>query len=130
MSLRAVAAADAKAIVEDPNGFAWPITVTSPAGATHVMLGLTKDIAATIDPETGIVVSGRSASVTLSLASLAALGLGMPKNVPEKTSKPWVVQFYDTAGLLHVFKVSDSMPDLTYGIVVCKLEAYKLPTAP
>jgi hypothetical protein len=120
------AAADARAIVEDAAAFSWPVTVTNPSGLSAVLNGLTKDIAAHVDPETGIVVSSRTASVTLSTASLETAGLGVPKNIPQKTSKPWVIQFFDVAGMLHAFKVIDSLPDTTLGLVVCRLEVFKV----
>jgi len=126
VSLRVQAAADAKAIVENAAAFSWPITLVNPAGVSAILMGLTKDIAAAIDPETGVVVSSRTASVTLAISSVVAAGLGtLPKNIPANTSKPWVVQFFDTAGLVHTFKVIETLPDLTHGIVVCKLEVYK-----
>lgn len=125
-----LAAADARTILEDAAGFSWPLTVMSPAGNTAVIMGTTRDVAATIDPETGIVVTARSASCTMSIASLTAAGLGVPKGVAESSSKPWIVQFYDTAGVLHSFKVAEAQPDLTVGVVVCKLEAYRLAAVP
>lgn len=126
MSLRTIAAADARLILEDAAGFAWPITVTSPAGVTAVLRGFTKDISQMIDPETGMLVASRSASVTLPIAALAAAGLPLPVGVPSKASKPWVIQFADTAGMIHTFIVAESRPDLTAGVVVCILEAYAL----
>ncbi len=130
MSLWETRNSDAKAIVEDGSAFARSITVTNPAGVSATLLGQVRDIAAQISPETGAVVSGRTASVTLSLVSLAALGLTLPKNIPDKTSKPWVVQFPDAMGLIHVFKVSETLPDVTFGVVVLKLESYKPAATP
>ncbi|HET9954171.1 MAG TPA: hypothetical protein VFQ61_06695 [Polyangiaceae bacterium] len=126
MPLWLQAAADAKAILADVGGFARPITITSPAGFTVLVTGTARDISTTIDPATGAVVSARTASITIPIEPLSAAGLSIPRNVPDKTSKPWLAQFYDAAGVLHVFKICESHPDLTLGIVTCLLETYRL----
>ena len=126
MTLRQLAATDLQAIVEDEQtGFGWPITVTSPGLQTAALTGLSSDISQTIDPETGQAIAGRVASVALSLASLSAAGLGVPRNVSELSLKPWVVEFSDIGGAPHKFKVTHAMPDRTLGIVTCVLEAYE-----
>lgn len=124
MGLRAQAAVDLVAIVEDADGFGWPITVTDPNGVSGSLVGLSTDIAQAIDPETGLAVAGRSASVALCIASLTTAGLGLPKGIAESTSKPWVVEFDDVNGTAHKFKVSEARPDRAAGLVVCHLESY------
>ena len=124
MSLRTQAALDFAAFISDAAGFGWPVTVTDPAGAFVAMTGLSTDVSETIDPETGIAVSGRSASVTLAMSALTTAGLGIPKGVTNKTGKPWVVTFDDIEGTAHTFKVTESRPDRAIGAVVCVLEAY------
>lgn len=126
MSLRERAAADLKVIVEDANGFGWPITVTDPFGATAALRGLSTDIGHTIDPETGIAVSGRRASIALAIASLTAAGLGIPRGIADAAGKPWVIVFNDIGGSPHTFKVCEAMPDRAIGVVTCILEAYKV----
>lgn len=125
MGLRAQAALDLRAITEDAAGFGWPITVTDPSGVTGALTGLSTDIGLMIDPETGIAVSGRKASVALALASLTAAGLGIPRGVADQAGKPWVVTFADVHGAPHTFKVQSTMPDRAAGIAVCMLEHYK-----
>lgn len=126
MSLRAQAALDARAILnDDVAGFGWPITITSPDGKTAQVKGFTSDISQTIDPQTGVAVVGRHATIAVSMASLAEVGLGIPAGVTSERLKPWVVAFADTAGALLTFKVQEAMPDRTVGVVVCHLEAYR-----
>lgn len=124
MSLRETAAADLRAIVEDAEGFGWPITVTNPAGEALDLVGLSTDIGQTIDPETGIAVIGRKASVAITIASLEPLG-GLPAHVASPALKPWRVTFNDIGGTSHEFKVMEAMPDRAIGLVTCVLEAYK-----
>lgn len=125
MSLREQAAADLRAICEDANGFGWSITVTNPAGTSAALTGLSTDISTTIDPETGMAVAGRRASVAIALASLTAAGLGTPVGVADGAGPPWIVQFASIQGTSHLFKVSEAMPDRAIGVVTCMLESYR-----
>jgi hypothetical protein len=124
MGLRAIAAADLKAIVENTSEFGWPVTVTKPGGPSVAMVGLSTDISQTIDPDTGQAVSGRNASVTLVMSSLLTAFSELPRGVADGV--PWVVQFDDIAGAAHSFKVLEALPDRAIGCVVCLLEFYKL----
>lgn len=126
MSLREQAAADLKTIVEDLDGFGWPITVTDPFGITAALRGLSTDIGHTIDPETGVAVSGRRASIAIAIASLTAAGLGIPRGIADASSKPWVIVFNDIGGIAHTFKVCEAMPDRAIGVVTCLLATYKV----
>ena len=124
MGLRDQHAAGARTHIEDLDGFGWPITVTAPDATSLSMVGLSTDIEHTLDPDTGLPVAGRRASVALSLQSLTAGGLGVPRGVASPTAKPWVVSFDDIQGNAHTFKVSRAYPDRAIGIVTCELEQY------
>lgn len=128
MGLREQAAEDNRNILEDDaTGFGWPIQVTAPNGDTAAMVGLSTDIHMTIDPETGQAVSGRNASVSLSIQGLTDAGFSeLPRNIASANSRPWVVAFEDVSGNAHTFKVCEALPDRAMGCIVCKLEAYKL----
>lgn len=127
MSLRLQAAADLASIMGDiTGGFGWLITVTTPAGLTAVITGFSTDIGESLDPETGMLVAGRKASVALPIASLVAAGITtLPVAVPGAQNKAWKLQFADIAGSPHTFTVKTSMPDRALGVVVCILELYK-----
>jgi hypothetical protein len=121
MGLREQAALDSQAILEDAtSGFGWPFTLTSPAGVVTVLVGYTTDVAVTIDPETGQAVSGRKASVAVSIRSLPAL----PVAVAETAERPWLVRFADIQGVSSTWKVIDALPDRAVGVVVLLLESY------
>lgn len=125
MSLRVQAEADLSFMLEDgATGFGWPITVTDPAGTVGNLTGFATDIAQAIDPDTGVAVSGRIASVALRISSLTAEGLGLPVGIADASSKPWVVQFDDINGNSYTFKVIESNPDRALGLVTCMLEKY------
>lgn len=125
MGLRAQAAVDLRSILEDTLGFGWPITVTDPSGNARNLVGSSTDVSQSFDVGTGTAVTSRTAHVTISLASLAAAGLGIPKAIDDGAGKPWRVRFNDTAGASYEFKVSEAWPDRTLGCVLCSLEAYK-----
>lgn len=124
--LREAAEADLELILEDGTiGFGWPITVTDPAGTTADLIGFSNDVEDLIDPDTGQPVTGRIASVALRISSLTAAGLGLPENISDSSSKPWLMAFDDINGNAFVFKVHKSNPDRTLGIVTCTLEIYE-----
>lgn len=125
MSLRAQAAADARAFLNDADGFAWDITLVQPNGSSAAFKGFSGDIGLTIDPETGQAVTGRRAHVALSILDIEQAGMGLPQAVADKNRKPWVVRFEDIQGRSQTFKVSAAMPDRTLGVVTCALEAYQ-----
>jgi hypothetical protein len=138
MGLREQAALDCRAILEDDSGFAWPFTLTSPLGVVSPLKGFTTDVGTTIDPDTGVQVAGRKASVAVSLRTLteplnAVLidGVlvggpvpGVPEAVPERDRKPWVVSFSNIVGVVNHWKVTEVLPDRAIGCVVLLLEAY------
>lgn len=123
-NLRELAERDLALTLEDAGGFAWPITITSPTGQSATLRGRSSDIAQVIDPDTGRAVSGRAASVTVRVSTLTAKGLPLPRSISQETMRPWVVTFNDIGGAVHSFKVVQSNPDRTLGVVVCHLEAY------
>lgn len=125
MGLRETAKTDTKNILEDVNGFGWPIRVTDPAGTFADMVGHSNDVADHIDPDTGLPISGRQASVALSMASLTTAGLGLPEGKNDAATKPWLVTFDDIDGTPFTFKVVKTNPDRTLGIVTCNVELYQ-----
>lgn len=125
MGLRSLAESDLAAALEDSaGGFGWPITVTDPNGVTADLVGSSSDIGQVIDPDTGEAVSGRLASISLRLSSLAAKGLTLPQGIADAAKKPWLVSFDDIGGTPYTFKVQQSNPDRALGVVVCLLELY------
>ena len=123
MNLRELAASDAALFVEDnAAGFGFPLTLTNPDGGSLAMAGLANDVFTKIDPETGMMVAGRSASVTLSMKTLETACFGQPRGVSDSSSRPWIVEIDDVLGNCHRFKISLTQPDLTIGVIVCHLE--------
>ena len=127
MSIRETAKADAKAILNDGvHGFGWPITLIDPEGTEVSLTGFSNDVAEVIDPDTGVAVSGRIISIALVIQDLIDAGLKLPKAISDKAQKPWVVMFDDINGNSFTFKVQQSNPDRTLGIITCVLEFYEI----
>lgn len=126
MSLRVIAEADTRAILEDSvHGFGYLITVTDPAGLQAPVIGYSGDIGLVIDPDTGQAVSGRVAHATINISTLLTAGFtDLPRGIEAPASKPWIMTFDDINGNSFTFKVSDAQPDRTLGIVNCILEFY------
>jgi hypothetical protein len=123
VSLREKQAALLARTVESLTGYGWPVTVTNPAGVSASLVGLVNDIGSAVDLDTGLTVGGRTASVALRLASLSSLGT--PIGVADGTLKPWIVEFETIDGVPREYKVTETRPDLTLGLVVCALELYE-----
>jgi len=122
MSLRDIATEDLNIFLSED--FAWPITITDPDGTILNTTGYTNDIAQTIDPDTGQIVSGRVASIAISIRELEKAGLSIPINIVDETTKPWRIAFEDVELNQYTFKVISSNPDLGLGLVTCNLELY------
>jgi len=126
VNLLAQSAADSKVILEDSAaGFAQDITITPPDGPPVVVRGWANDRAQGIDPETGLMVSAREASIAVSLSTLALAGLDVPKGEADESQRPWVVSFADLHGKVRTFKVTESNPDQMGDLVTCTLEVYR-----
>jgi hypothetical protein len=126
MTLRLVAETDLKYILEnDMCGFGWPIIIIDPVDVAVQMVGFSNDIGQTIDPDTGMLVSGRVASVALRLSTIQNFGLSIPQGISDSNSKPWRVLFDDINGNPYTFKVIQSNPDRGLGIVTLLLSKYE-----
>lgn len=127
MGLREQAERDLGLIIEDKAfGFGWDIVLVSPEGISAVVTGLSNDISLAIDPDTGELVSGRTATVALRISTLRARGFSdNPKGIADSKSKPWVVAFRDINGVPCLFKVMKSNPDRAIGVITLILETYR-----
>lgn len=106
------------------HGFGWPIRVVAPGGEFLDTSGFSTDIAQMIDPDTGLAVSGRLASVAIPLRVLSdAFGV-LPRRVDSQTDTPWLVEFADVEGAAHTFYVQSSDPDRAIGSLVLMLGAW------
>ena len=127
MGLRVIAEADLAVLLEDGvHGFGFPITLTDPNGNVKPFTGYTNDISQTVDPDTGQAIIGKVVNVALRLSKIFDAGMTLPQGIADNNSDPWVVTFDDLKGDTSTFKVFDSAPDRTLGIIVLHLSEYKV----
>lgn len=128
MSLREIAEKDLKFILEnDTGGNRYPLTIIDPNGYQSVnqIYGCSNDISQMIDPETGMLVSGRNATVTIRVNHLITEGYtDLPEVEHDSGLKPWVIKMDDLQGNTHTFTIRSAMPDKTVGIITLILELY------
>ncbi len=108
------------------NGFGTVITITDPDFLSATVIGRSNDISFAIDPNTGVAVSGRTATIAIDMKELTEKGFSsLPVQQTDKAKKPWLVEWTDQLGEAHVFIVLEGNPDRTLGIVLCTLQFYK-----
>ncbi len=127
MSLLADARTLAHSIVGNIDDFATEITCTDEFEATATVNGLVNETALAIDPDTGVQVAGKQASVVVSRAAISEAGLAYPKAIPETTATPWLVAWAGADAVSRSYKVIEVLPDDNPGIdlVTLKLDAYE-----
>jgi len=128
MSLRTQAEADLASTLEASQDFGFPIVLTDPSGnVSNGLMASAGDIGASIDPDTGMPVSGRRALLTVRMATLTAQGFTtLPEGVQAATASPWIVAFAGPSSGTQLYKVKRSMPDRTLGIVTMDLEFWRV----
>lgn len=124
MSLRAKAEADLGYILEThQEGFRWPIKLIDPNGTQLDTFGFSNDMGQVIDPDTGMLVSGRQASVALRISTILNAGLLLPHGETRETENPWEVKVFDVNNTVeNRFKVFETAPDRGLGLIVLHLE--------
>lgn len=125
MNLRDTAHTHLNAILNHPSFGGVDVKITSPAGQFETLKSLSNDIFQSIDPGTGQIVSGRVCTVSVLIADLIKYGFSGIKGIAEKTQKPWIVETTDVYLREYKFKVVESHPDISAGLVVLFLEVYK-----
>lgn len=100
-------------------------TITTPAGVvSDPFKVIGSDIHKFIDPDTGMMVSGRKVHVTLLLEELRDAGLDGIEAVADPSARPWLFTVANAAGEEETFKVSETNPDDTGGMINIFGEAY------
>ena len=96
------------------------IVVTSPEGRVETFVGIMNDIAQTIDPDTGHIISGRVISSSLRIDDFLRIGLKLPAGVVDQRQRPWLVSFKN-----ETYKVRQADQDRTLGLITLLLEVYR-----
>lgn len=126
MSLRTTAANDFKKITQNLKEWGLKLTITAPDDSTFDVIGLATDISLKVDPDTGLVVSGRKASVAISLDQFRANDITeVPSMRPDQSGKPYRISFTSEDGNTYNFSIRESIPDRTLDQVVLILQQWR-----
>ena len=134
MNLREQARADLSfTLKDDVNGFGRAVVLIDPAGNEVELIGQTGDIGLVIDPDTGTAVSGRTAHIAIGIDDInTAISegqiSGFPRGINDESQKPWLCRFDDLEGATYRFKLVNTFPDRTLGILTCLIGAYRVAT--
>lgn len=125
MSLFDDAAADFREIINSDIGASLECVITSPDGVINSFKCRMSDISQSIEPGTGDRVSGRRVSISMSLFDLKHEGFESVRGIEKKNEKPWKVEFNNILCDQGTFKVTETAPDYTLGVIVLHLELMK-----
>lgn len=128
MGLREIAEADLAITVEDRDGgFGWDVVLLNPTEADNAagspLVGLTVNTMLLGDPDTGVAVKGRRVSVAVRISSLPDPNT-LPEGIPDTDSLPWRFRFSNLRSTERIWRVADTDPDETLGVLVCHLEPW------
>lgn len=122
MSLFDDAAIELQEIINDDIGATVACTITSPDGVFYAFNCRMSDISQTLDVNTRERISGRRIEISVSMIDLAEAGFESSRGIEKKTEKPWKVEFSNVISKEETYKVVETSPDSSLGIVVIHLE--------
>jgi len=121
MNLIEQAERDLDFVLEDKDsGFGVTVVLIDPDQFQYTIIGQSTDIALMIDPDTGALVRGRTAEITLRLSSvLSACG-----TIPDKSEDGtgWILQYENINGDEWTFSIGSAEVDRKIGVVKFTLE--------
>jgi hypothetical protein len=124
MPLRDTQLDDLSEIMNDPESGGVPCTITSPSGEIETFNGFHGDIAEAIDPTTGLFISSRQVHVSVIISELIAAGFGDIRGEENEDATPWLVTVVDGNGREATFKVAETKPSNSMGLMPLTLELY------
>ena len=104
--------------------FGVDLTLTPPAGSPVSVRGLASKHHLQIDPETGFYVNVKNTHVNISESSLVALSYPIRNANNEVAMKGHVISYADSSGNVASYKIDETRPDETLGLIICILGDY------
>lgn len=124
MSLMQRAQRDVARITTNNKHFGGEVVI-SYKGVEYPANCFSNNIGQVFDADTGTVVSGQTATVAISVIELQSKSIPEPVAVYNENRDPYLIGFNDGLGRDFLFKVVDTYPDRTIGLIVCILERFK-----
>lgn len=125
MSLRDIANADMREIMNDAVTGGVDCTLTNPSGSTASFKVFFNDIHQAIDPGTGEIITGRQSSIAVLTNELITAGFDGIEGVVDSDAKPWLATIADANGRSSTHKIAESYPDASIGLTVLLLEFWE-----
>ena len=127
MGLNEIAADDFANFTSNTDEFGHEFVITAPDGTViEGIKGYSTDISALIDPETGQMVAGRTASVSIAMRFFRNAGFGsIPTMEPKKNKKPWIFEWLAPNTSVYTFSVRDAIPDRKLDQTLFMLQSFK-----
>lgn len=115
---------DIREFIIGGSGFGVDLVISTPDGLTTAdVRGLASSHNLNVDPETGLFVNSKNIHFSVPEAELTDLGYPVRVN-NEVAIKGHLITFSDSAGISRTFKIDETMPDETLGLIVCVLGVY------
>jgi len=115
-----------KDIKEITQGDDWGVdlTFTPPVGSSVQVRGLGSKHHLSIDQESGLPINSRNVHMSVVESVLTDAGYTVRNAADEVSIKDHRVSFKDFRGVLRNYKINQTWPDETLGLIVCQLGAY------
>lgn len=108
-SLMAEIARTLQSVLDNVADFATAAILTAPDGTAFAISGLYQDIGLSIDPDTGLSVQARKATLVVSTLTLMQQGIVLPRG--QDSALPWLVTLTPPTGSEITLAVQSAIPD-------------------
>lgn len=116
---------DIEQITSNLDGFGVEMTLTAPTSQSITIKGLHKKHHLGIDPEKGVAVNTKTASVSFSEKFLTDQGYPVRNSKGVVDLKKHLVDVKDSTGNSEKYIIEQWFPDETIGLIVCILGTYE-----
>lgn len=101
--------------------FSSPVKIISPANFSVQLNALASKHHLGVDPENGNPVNSKNAHVSLPESKLVSLGYTVRNASNEVSLIGHKVEYTDSSGTLCKYRINETFPDETLGVIVCIL---------
>lgn len=101
------------------------LTVDNLQGLSSIIKGFASKHHLGIDPETGLPVNTKNVHCSISEKVLVDAGFTVRNSEREISMLNWKITWTDTSGNAWIYKINETMPSETLGLIVCFLGDYE-----
>lgn len=117
---------DVRDILSDEEDFALPVTFTSNTNPTVIVVcgALAFRHSLVVDSNTGLLVNGKNARITVSELSLSQLNYPVRNDANAVAMKDHIVSWTDASKQTRTYIVTQQFPDESTGLILLELGTY------